>query len=68
MIVTSGQYEEMGADLADKLFTDARGYEYDVPLYIKLTEVEQADMDFWDECIGQAEEYLEIIGIQDEED
>jgi len=67
MIVTSGQYEEMGAELADKLFTDARGYEYEVPLYLKLTEVEQVDEDFWHACIEQAEEYLEIIGIQEEE-
>ena len=67
MIVTGRQYVTMYATLADKLFTDERGYEYEAPLYLKLTDVEEVDEDFWDKCIEKAEEYLETIGIEEAE-
>ncbi len=67
MIVTSRQYVQIRTALVDKLFTDDRGYEYAASLYIKLTEVEQADMDFWYSCIEKAEEYLEAIGLEEKD-
>ncbi len=68
MIVKTEQYVEMYALLAEKLFTDQKGYSYRAPLRTKLSIVQQTREDFWHDCVALAEDYLDIIGIKKEDE